>query len=79
LFDAVNFRLINDLNFEIAQFYVNFIEVLGADDVIRQGIIDVAVCQVTLFLGQPDQLLNFLGQINSGMALNRRNDRVWIS
>jgi hypothetical protein len=63
LFDAVHFRLVNDLHFQVSQFAVKVIQFVGRDHAIGQRVVDVVVGQVALLLRQPDQFLDFLGQV----------------
>ena len=73
LLDAVNFRLVHNFHFEVAELGVDLIQFLGRDHRVRQRIVDVVVSEVTLFLGQPNQFLDLLGQIETRVALNGAN------
>ena len=59
LLDPVHLGLVNDLDFEIAELDVDLVQVLRGDDSFREGVVDIAVGQVTLLLGQADQFLDF--------------------
>ena len=73
LLDAVHFRLVNDFHFEVAELGVDLIQFLGRDHRVRQRIVDVVVSEVTLFLGQPNQFLDLLCQIEAGLAFDGAN------
>ncbi len=63
LFDAVHFRLVDDFDFQVAQFAVEIVQFVRGDDAIGQGVVDVVVGQVALFLGQADEFLDLFGQV----------------
>ena len=64
MLDAVHFRLIHDLDFEVAELDINLVQVRGADQILRERLVDIAIGQVTLLLGQADQFLDLLGDID---------------
>ena len=57
----VHLRRINNVNLEVAEFGQHLIQVFGGHDVVGQGIVDVVVGQVALFLGLAQQVFDFLG------------------
>jgi hypothetical protein len=58
-FDPVHLRLINNFDFQRAQFAENFIELVRRGRVFRQRFVDVVVSQVSLLLRKPDEILDF--------------------
>ena len=64
LFDAVHLGLVHDVDVEVVQFGINLVELRRGDDVVRQGVADVVVGQVSLFLGQQHQFPDFFRQIH---------------
>ena len=68
--DAIDFGLINDLDFETAEFAVDFVEFVGGNERVGQGIVDVGVGQIALFLGQPHEFLDLFGDIDARLALD---------
>ena len=69
-FDAVHFGLVHDLDFKVGELGVNLIEVLGGDNAFGQGVVDVVVSQMTLFLGKDEQLADFFREVNAGLGLD---------
>ena len=67
-FCPFDFRMVHDFDVEIAQFCVEFIEVLGCQAV-RQHVINIVVSDMTVLLGQMEQGFDGLGHI-------RRLDRL---
>jgi hypothetical protein len=70
LADAIDLGLVNDFDVESAEFAVDFVQFVGGDEGIGQGVVDVGVSQVALFLGQPDEFLDLLGDIDARLALD---------
>ncbi len=75
LLDSVHLGLVNDLHLEIAQLDVNLVQILRRNDRVGQGVVDVVVSQVALFLREADEFLDFLGQIQAGLALDGSDRR----
>lgn len=66
LFDLVDGGLVNDLDFEISEAGIDFVEIFSGDDVIWEGVINVIVGEVSLFLSETEEFLDFLGEIDAG-------------
>ncbi len=60
-----NFRRVNDLDVQVAQFGQHRVQVAWRHHLVRERVIDLIVSQMPLFLGQPDQLLHLLGQVHA--------------
>ena len=60
LFDAVHFRLVDDLDLQVAELEVDLVQFLRPDEALGQRVVDVAVGEVALHLGQADQFLYLL-------------------
>jgi hypothetical protein len=74
LFDPIHFRLIDDLDLQVAELAVDLVQVIRRDNAVGQCVIDVAVGQIALFLGQPQQLLDLFGQIHASGSANHLRD-----
>ncbi len=71
LLDAVHLGLVHDLNFQVGELGVNLVQVFRRHHALRQRVIDVVVGQVSLFLGQEQQLADLFRQIHAGLGLDR--------
>lgn len=60
-FGALQIGRFDNLDLEAAQFGVNGVEEFGRDKLVGQGVVDVVVSEVALFLGQTEQFLDFFG------------------
>jgi hypothetical protein len=60
-FDAVHLGLVHDFDIEAAELDVDGVEFLGGDDVLGEGVVDVAVSEIALLLGEADEVLDFVG------------------
>ena len=63
---VIHFRLVHDLDLEIAQFDENIIH-FRMSRRRRQCFLDVAVGQITLLLREPDELFDFFGDFGGEM------------
>jgi len=70
---AIHFRLVDDLNLQIAELDVDLVHFLRGHGRVSQDITDVAVGEVTLFLRLADQLLDLLGDVHTGSILDGAN------
>ena len=75
LLDPVHLGLVHDLDLQVAQLDIDLVQVLGQDGRVRQRVVDVVVGQVALLLGEPDQLLDLLRDINARLAVGRSLSR----
>src|SRR5581483_1943534 len=71
LLDAVDFRGIHDLDFEIVELGINLVEVLRSDDAVGERVVDIVVGEVALFLGEDDQFANLFCQVNTRLGFDR--------
>jgi len=71
LLNAVNFSLIHNIDFQIAELGANFLQRLGCDGIAGEGVVDIAVGEVTLLLGETDEFLYFFGEIQTGSTGGR--------
>jgi hypothetical protein len=57
--------LVDDLNVEIAQAGIDFVDILGGYDVVAQRLVDIVRREIAAFVGQVDELLDFLREIDA--------------
>ena len=68
LFDAVDFGLVDDFDFEVAELDVNFVEFLAGDHGVREGFVDVVVGEVALLLGEADKFFDLFGDFSGAIG-----------
>ncbi len=73
LLDAVDLGLVDDVDLEVAQLDVNLIQFVRRNDGVGQGVVDVVVGQVALFLRQAKEFLDLFGEIDARRTLERAN------
>ncbi len=66
----IHFGLIDDLDLEVAELHVNLVEIIRGDDILGQRVVNVVVSEVALLLGEANQFLDLLGQLNAGLAFH---------
>ena len=69
---------INDVNLQGAQLGQHLIQVGRGDEVVGQGIVKIVIGQVALFLGQTQQVFDFLGEVQARLASHRAEGRLGI-
>jgi hypothetical protein len=78
LLDPVDLGLVDDLDLEVAELDVDLVQLLRGHHAVREGIVDVAVGQVALLLGQSDELFDLLRQLGIGSGFAGKSDiRRW--